>query len=114
MGVVDVGLSPEHRERLAHKGRLLYGKFCGTDGKGICAESFALYHIWRGEPEIARDLLAFLEGRIAALRGHDAEGRLAMTEELTGRIRRHLETEGDQPPDPSQWGAILKAKKLRP
>src|SRR4051812_28077821 len=88
MGFVDVELSPEQRERLAHKGRILYGKFCGTDGKGICAESFALYHLWRGEPVVARDLLAFLDSQAEALRCHDPDGRLAMTEALAGRIRR--------------------------
>ena len=49
MDQVQVGLSPEVRARLAQKGRILYGKFCGTGGRGICAESFALHHIWRGE-----------------------------------------------------------------
>lgn len=111
MNLVDVELSPEQRERLAHKGRLLYGKFCGTDGHGICAESFALYHIWRGESIVARDLLAYLEHCIEDLHGGDPDGRLAMTEALAGRIREYLSNEGDEPPDPSQWGAILKARK---
>ena len=114
MGLVDIGLSLEQRSRLAHKGRLLYGKFCGTNGRGSCAESFALYHIWRGEAEVARDLLAFLDARIEALRGEDPAGRLATTEELAGRIRRHLQAEGDEPPAPSQSASILKAKKHRP
>ena len=113
MESVDLGISPEQCARLAEKGRLLYGKFCGTDGRGICAESFALFHIWRGESEIARDLLAFLEEKCASLREHDPEGRLALTEELTERVRRALVAEGDDPPDPSTWAAILKAKKAR-
>ena len=114
MNHVEAGLSPAERGRLAHKGRLLYGKSCGTGGRGICAESFALYHLWRGEPVVARDLLAFLGGRIEALAADDPEGRLAMTRELADRIRGHLESEGDEPPDPSEWAAILKAKKLLP
>jgi hypothetical protein len=114
MSQVDVGLSPEQRARMAHKGRLLYGKFCGTGGRGICAESFALYHLWRGEPEVALDLLSFLEAEIEALRADDPSGRLAMTQELAGRLRHHLEHEGDEPPDPSEWAAILKAKKQQP
>jgi hypothetical protein len=112
MGVVEAGISTEQRARLALKGRILYGKFCGTGGKGICAESFALYHIWRGDSEVARDLLAYLETEIQSLRGDDPKGRLALTEELAARIRRHLAAEGDDPPDPAQWAAILKAKKV--
>lgn len=105
------GLSQEERARLALKGRLLYGKFCGTDGRGICAESFALYHLWRGEPEVARDLLAFLDDEAESLRHEDPSGRLALTEELANRLIHHLEHEDDEPPDPSEWTAILKAKK---
>ena len=111
MGQVDHELSPEARARLALKGRILYAKSCGTDGKGICAESFALHHIWRGEGEVARDLLAFLETEVVALRDHDPDGRLPLAVELAARIRRHLEAEGDDPPDPSLWASILKAKK---
>jgi hypothetical protein len=114
MGPVAAGLSVEQRARLAHKGRLLYGKSCGTGGTGTCAETFALYHVWKGEAEVARDLLAFLETRLAALREHDPDGKLAMTEELASRLRRHLESEADDPPDPSRWAAILKEKKQRP
>jgi hypothetical protein len=113
VGIVEAEISAECRARLALKGRILYGKFCGTGGQGICAESFALYHIWRGESEIARDLLAYLETEIQSLRGEDPTGRLALTEELAARIRRHLAAEGDDPPDSAQWAAILKAKKAR-
>ena len=114
MSRVDVQLTAEDRARLAHKGRLLYAKFCGTNGRGICAESFALYHIWRGEGDVARDLLTFLETQIEALRDRDPEGRLALTSELASRLRRHLEAEGDDPPDPSLWASILKEKKRPP
>jgi hypothetical protein len=114
MRLAATGLSPEQRARLAHKGRLLYGKFCGTGGTGICAESFALYHIGKGEAEVARDLLAFLETRVAALQEHDPNGKRAMTEALADRLRGHLESEADDPPDPSRWADILKEKKQRP
>ena len=111
MGQTDHELSPEARARLALKGRILYTKFCGTDGKGTCAESFALHHIGRGEGEVARDLLAFLETEVTALRDHDPDGRLPLAVELATRIRCHLEAKGDDPPDPALWASILKAKK---
>jgi hypothetical protein len=93
MDRVDFGLSPEKRARLAEKGRILYRKSCGVTGKKTCAESFALFHVGRGETEVARDLLAFLETEAGALRIGDPEGRLRPTEELAARIRRSLETE---------------------
>ncbi len=102
MGQSDLKLSPEARARLALKGRILYGKFCGTDGKGICAESFALYHIWRGENVVARDLLAFLETEVTALRDHDPHGRLPLAKELAARIQLHLEAEADDGCDPKK------------
>ncbi len=58
-----------------------------------------------------RARLAFLEAEVAALRDHDPDGRLPRAEELAARFRRHLEAEADDPPDPSQWASILKAKK---
>ena len=93
MDRVDVGLTPEKRARLAEKARILYRKSCGVTGKKTCAESFAGYHIGRGEADVARDLLAFLESEADALRIHDPEGRLGPTEELTSRIRRSLQIE---------------------
>ena len=86
-------ITPEKRARLAEKGRILYSKSCGVTGKKTCAESSALFHIGRGEAEVARDLLAFLEREARALRIDDPEGRLRSTEELAARIRRSLETE---------------------
>ena len=55
-----------------------------------CVESFALYHIERGEAEVARDLLGFLEKKSESLRSSDPEGQLARTDELTARIRHYL------------------------
>ena len=89
----DAELTPERRARLAAKGRLLYFKFCGTAGRGVCAEGFALYHIWRGEAAVAADLLAFLDARVATLRAHDPDGRLDLTERLAARVRRRLREE---------------------
>jgi hypothetical protein len=86
-----VGVSSEQRARLAEKGRILYRKSCGASGKKTCAESFAQYHIGRGETAVARDLLAFLDGEAEALRTDDRDGRLAPTEELARRIRGHLQ-----------------------
>jgi hypothetical protein len=86
-------LSPEQRVRLAEKGRILYRKSCGTSGQNTCAESFALYHIRRGEAEVARDLIAFLEAEVESLRLCDPERRLGSTEELAARIRRVLKFE---------------------
>jgi len=85
--------SPERRELLARKGRILYGKFCGTGGRGICAESFALYQLRLGNVEVVHDLLKFLDNQLDALRVNDPEGLLPMTEALTARIRQQLDLE---------------------
>jgi hypothetical protein len=83
----EVEVSAERREQLARKGQTLYGKFCGTNGHGICAESFAEYHAWRGEWAIVRDLLAYLYKQVETLRQTQADGeRLSMTELLINRI----------------------------
>jgi hypothetical protein len=86
----EAPLALQRRATLAAKGRLLFGKYCGTQGRGICAESFAVYHLGQGETAVAEDLVAFLEERAAALESFDPEGRLAMTRGLVGRIRKHL------------------------
>lgn len=90
MNPVESTLSPEDRARLARKGEILYGKFCGTR---ICAESFALRQAKLGNLEVVHDLLRFLDDRLDALRLDDPDGRLAMTETLAARIRRNLEDE---------------------
>lgn len=82
--------TPDRRASLADKGRKLYGKFCGTGGRGICAESFAVYHIGRGEPDVAEDLVAHLERVAAELEATDPDGRLAATRGLAARIRAHI------------------------
>ena len=93
MDRVDIKLTPEQRARLAEKGRILYRKSCGSRGERSCAESFAVYHMSRGEADVARDLLAFLETEAHALQLGDPEGRLGPTQELAARIRRRLESE---------------------
>jgi hypothetical protein len=87
----EVEVPPERRAFLAIKGQRLYGKYCGTNGRGICAESFAEYHIWRGELIVARDLLAYLNAQIACLHQTvpttpEIETQLHMTEGLIERI----------------------------
>lgn len=88
----EIAVSPERRAMLGQKGRRLYAKYCGTDGKGICAESFAEYHIWCGELVIARDLLEFLSAQIAVLRKNEdlLNEKLLMTERLIERIEALL------------------------
>ena len=87
----EVAVSPERRALLACKGQRLYDKYCGTKGRGICAESFAEYHIWRGEWVVARDFLVYLHIQVDFLqRGASSapavEAQLAMTERLIARI----------------------------
>ncbi len=86
-------LSAERRALLARKGQILYGKSCGTNGRGTCAESFAVYQLRLGNVAVVRDLLQFLNSRLDALREHDPEGLLPMTESLAAEIRQHLEDE---------------------
>ena len=102
MAVADDGLTPHRRAMLADKGRLLYGKFCGTGGRGICAESFAVFHIGRGEAVVAEDLVAYLSEVVAELQVADPHNRLAATRGLLGRIRRHLAEAVDSQGTPNQ------------
>jgi hypothetical protein len=91
-------LTTARREALAVKGRLLYGKFCGTGGRGICAESFAVYHISRGEVTVAEDLIAFLEATATDLAAEDPHNRVAATRGLAERIRGHVAAAGQPLP----------------
>lgn len=96
MAEIDDILTPERRAMLAHKAQRLYGKFCGTGGRGICAESFAVYHIGRGEAVVAEDLVAYLDEVVMELEQHDPHHRLAATRGLASRVRRHI-AEASQP-----------------
>lgn len=99
-------MDAERREKLAEKGRSLYGKFCGTGGRGICAESFAVYHLGRGETVVVQDLVSFLENEVRQLCESDPEARLEATRGLAQRIRGHLaETIDDRP----RTGPALRA-----
>lgn len=100
-------LTPHRRTVLAEKAHRLYGKFCGTGGRGICAESFAVYHIGRGEFVVAEDLADFLDGQVAKLEQSDPLGRLQATRGLVARIRRHLAEAAN--PDLPQTGEALRS-----
>ena len=93
MDEIKVETTPGRRALLARKGEILYGKFCGTKGRGICAESFALHQLRLGNVEAVADLAGFLDRQLATLRECDPDGLLAMTADLAGRIRRLLATE---------------------
>ena len=91
----EIEVTAERRQALAHKGEVLYGKYCGTGGRGICAESFAEYHVWRGEYAVARDFLVFLAAQLDTLHQTSAatfemQEQLVMTERLITRIQALL------------------------
>lgn len=91
MDRVHLPIAPERREWLQIKGQLLYGKYCGTNGEGICAENFAMYHLRLDEVEAVEDFVAFLQQQVAALQESDPEHRLPMTQNLLARVRQHLQ-----------------------
>jgi hypothetical protein len=73
----------------------LSGKIAPRIGRGICAESFAEYHLWRGEVVIVRDFLEFLYSQRLILRqldlsDPDIRRRLEMTQDLIERVEAHL------------------------
>mgnify|MGYP006264703977 CR=1 FL=1 len=89
----EIEVPDERRVFLARKGQLLYGKYCGTKGRGICAESFAEYHVWRGELIVVRDLLVFLHQQRDLLEqeasvNDRSAAQLEITSQLIGRIER--------------------------
>ena len=87
----EIVVAPERRAFLATKGKLLYSKYCDTSGKGICAESFAEYHLWRGEYVVVRDLLVFLQEQEVILQLEpDKAYQLEITRQLIQRIEHQL------------------------
>ena len=99
----EVPVDETRRAFLAQKGKILYAKYCGAQGHGICSESFAEYHIWRGEYVVAQDFLVYLETqltdlRIQAISNPRAVFQLTITQGLVDRISallgetQHLET----------------------
>ena len=99
-------MDDERRAKLAEKGRSLYGKFCGTGGRGICAESFAVYHLGRGETAVVVDLVKFLDEEVQRLCDADPESRHDATRGLALRIRGHL---NDATEDRPLTGPALRA-----
>ena len=94
MNEMSPGLDAGRRARLALKGERLYLKYCGRNGRDICAESFAKYQLTIGNLGVVVDYIAFLEGRLAGFSTDDSDPRKAMTADLLARIRRHIEQEG--------------------
>lgn len=92
-------LAARRREFLAQKGRLLYGKYCGTKGQGICAENFALYHIRLEEIVVVQDFLEYLDQQLAELRAAGPSAQFVITERLVNCIHYHLERAGFDPAD---------------
>src|SRR4051812_44714134 len=91
----EVSVDAERRTFLAQKGEILYAKYCGTQGHGICSESFAEYHIWRGEYVVAQDFLVYLESQLINLQDescHDPQAafQLIITQALFDRIKSLL------------------------
>ena len=80
-------LSVEKRALLRRKGEILYGKSCGIEGDGLCAESFARFQLKLGHVEVIDDLIAYLERQVALLERDDPHQRLSMTMSLLDRIR---------------------------
>jgi hypothetical protein len=81
------GLTAGRRALLAQKGKILYAKSCGTNGRSDCAEGFAIHQMRLGNTEVVADFLGFLERRLGQLERDDPEGLRAMTEGLIARIR---------------------------
>jgi hypothetical protein len=93
--VDEVPVDAERRAFLAQKGKILYAKYCGTQGHGICSESFAEYHIWRGEYVVAQDFLVYLESQLTELRERAISSsrtafQLTITQGLVDRIKSLL------------------------
>ncbi len=91
----EVPVDNERRAFLAQKGKILYAKYCGTQGHGICSESFAEYHIWRGEYVVAQDFLVYLEAQLTNLQvisntDEQAAYQLTITQGLVDRIKSLL------------------------
>jgi len=80
------------RERLARKGRRLFEKACGVAGTG-CVEGFVRHHLRRGEPEVVRDLLSFLDRECERLQVQDPGRDLTIARGLSGRIREWLDAD---------------------
>ena len=81
-------LTDERRAKLVQKGKRLYGKYCGLNGRSDCADSFAEYHALRGEYEVVTDFLDFLRDVITT---ETDPAKIAMTEDLIERVEGLLD-----------------------
>jgi len=81
-------LTDERRAQLANKGKRLYQKYCGLNGRSDCADSFAEYHALRGEYEVVTDFLDFLRDVITT---ETDPAKIAMTEDLIERVEGLLD-----------------------
>ncbi|MCI0711773.1 MAG: hypothetical protein L0154_16580 [Chloroflexi bacterium] len=79
----EIDVTPERRAHLAEKGKRLYQKYCGLDGKGICSEAFAEYHLECGEVVVVEDFLVYLNEIVGQIEEPD---RLEITRRLINRI----------------------------
>ena len=86
-GNLEMELTDDRRVQLAQKGKRLYQKYCGLNGEGICADSFAEYHALRGEYEVVSDFLEFLRGMVVV---ETDSAKIDMTEQLIQRIETLL------------------------
>ena len=91
----EVAVDASRRAFLAQKGQILYAKYCGTQGHGICSESFAEYHIWRGEYVVVQDFLVYLDAQLIDLNEQSqsnlqAAFQLSITQGLVDRIKSLL------------------------
>ena len=84
----DIDITPERRAYLSEKGKRLYEKYCGLDGKGICSEAFAEYHLECGEVVVVEDFLTYLQSIVEQI---DEPERLEITQRLINRIEDLLD-----------------------
>lgn len=83
----EVELTDTRRIKLVLKSELLYGKYCRLNGNGICAESFAEYHMLRGEYIVVSDFLNFLQNRLTTQTNPQI---IKITQELIQRVEALL------------------------
>ncbi len=81
-------LTDERRAKMAQKGKRLYGKYCGLNGKSDCADSFAEYHALRREYEVVTDFLDYLRDVITLETNSE---KIDMTEQLIARVEELIE-----------------------
>ena len=83
----EMELTEERRAQLAHKGQVLYEKYRRLNGEDICAESFAQYHVLRGEDVVVTDFLAFLRDTLST---ETDSAKIEITTDLIQRVEALL------------------------